>query len=124
VTPAELRKLPDGHRVEIRWAPGGPPKLALFVRLNGAGNPVLRVERVDHKGRGLGTYGAPRVFLPADVVRKVRRRAGVRACRRCGCTDDDCRGCIERTGRACYWAALDLCSACLDGSPPGIGRAA
>jgi hypothetical protein len=33
-------------------------------------------------------------------------------CRVCGCTDADCRGCIERTGLACSWVLPDLCSAC------------
>jgi hypothetical protein len=36
--------------------------------------------------------------------------AGV--CRVCGCTDDDCSGCVERTGEPCYWVKSDLCSAC------------
>jgi hypothetical protein len=36
----------------------------------------------------------------------------VRTCRRCGCTEMNCRGCIERTGRPCHWAEADLCSAC------------
>lgn len=40
--------------------------------------------------------------------------AMVRTCRICGCTDADCRQCIERTGRACYWVSGDLCSACLE----------
>jgi len=35
-----------------------------------------------------------------------------RKCRICGCTDDDCSGCIERTGQPCYWVDDDLCSAC------------
>lgn len=34
-------------------------------------------------------------------------------CRVCGCTDDDCSGCIERTGRPCSWVERDLCSACV-----------
>lgn len=34
-------------------------------------------------------------------------------CRVCGCTDIDCRGCIERTGKPCYWVEADLCSACV-----------
>ena len=38
----------------------------------------------------------------------------VRSCRVCGCTDNDCGGCIERTGRPCYWVGPDLCSACVD----------
>lgn len=33
-------------------------------------------------------------------------------CRVCGCTNQDCSGCIERTGEACYWVEHDLCSAC------------
>ena len=37
---------------------------------------------------------------------------GGRACRVCGCTDEDCSGCIERTGEPCYWVEEDLCSAC------------
>jgi chromosome partitioning protein len=35
-----------------------------------------------------------------------------RKCRICGCTDDDCRQCIEKTGKPCHWVAEDLCSAC------------
>lgn len=41
----------------------------------------------------------------------AKRTAG--RCRRCGCTDLDCTGCVERTGRPCHWAEPDLCSACL-----------
>ena len=36
----------------------------------------------------------------------------VRTCRVCGCTDNDCRGCFERTGKPCHWVEEDLCSAC------------
>ena len=42
------------------------------------------------------------------------RDAGVTSCRVCGCTDDDCSGCIKRTGRACHWVEADLRSACRD----------
>lgn len=35
-----------------------------------------------------------------------------RKCRVCGCTDDDCRQCIEKTGGPCHWVEEDLCSAC------------
>ena len=37
----------------------------------------------------------------------------VRKCRVCGCTDDDCSGCIEKTGVPCGWAEADLCTACV-----------
>lgn len=33
-------------------------------------------------------------------------------CRECGCTNDNCRGCVERTGEPCEWVEADLCSAC------------
>lgn len=35
-----------------------------------------------------------------------------RKCRVCGCTDNDCHKCIEKTGHPCHWIADDLCSAC------------
>lgn len=35
-----------------------------------------------------------------------------RKCRICGCTDDNCKQCIERTGKACHWVEADMCSAC------------
>lgn len=35
-------------------------------------------------------------------------------CRKCGCTDDDCRQCIEKTGEPCSWVEPDLCSACAE----------
>jgi hypothetical protein len=47
-----------------------------------------------------------------DVDTKVRVVGPVRQCRVCGCTDEDCSGCIERTGEPCGWAAADLCTAC------------
>jgi hypothetical protein len=37
-----------------------------------------------------------------------------RACRECGCTENDCSGCIARTGAPCHWIEADLCSACAD----------
>lgn len=35
-------------------------------------------------------------------------------CSVCGCTDKDCKRCIEKTGHACYWENLaeTVCSAC------------
>jgi hypothetical protein len=41
----------------------------------------------------------------------------VRRCRACGCTDNDCRVCIARTGVPCHWVEADLCSACLEDAP-------
>lgn len=35
-----------------------------------------------------------------------------KACRVCGCTDINCKQCIEKTGEPCYWIEPNLCSAC------------
>jgi hypothetical protein len=43
----------------------------------------------------------------------------MRKCRVCGCTDDDCRQCIQKTGEPCYWVEADLCSACQN--PRNVG---
>jgi hypothetical protein len=45
----------------------------------------------------------------------------IRTCRVCGCTDDDCTRCVERTGSPYWWVAADWCSACV-GVPPGRVR--
>lgn len=37
-----------------------------------------------------------------------------RHCRVCGCTDDNCSQCIQKTGRPCHWVEDDLCSACVE----------
>jgi len=37
-----------------------------------------------------------------------------RACRVCGCTDDNCEQCVEKTGEPCHWVEPDLCSACVE----------
>lgn len=41
-----------------------------------------------------------------------------RKCRICGCTDDDCRRCIEISGEPCFWVLDDLCSVCACGILP------
>jgi chromosome partitioning protein len=33
-------------------------------------------------------------------------------CRVCGCTEGDCRQCVEKTGIPCHWVEDNLCSAC------------
>ncbi len=63
--------------------------------------------RVDLAGRRMPPPGK----WPPAVMQAYFR--GLRqTCRVCGCTDDDCAGCIERTGEPCHWAEDDLCSAC------------
>jgi len=37
-------------------------------------------------------------------------------CKMCGCTDNDCRVCIRRTGAPCHWINdhHTICSACVE----------
>jgi ParB/RepB/Spo0J family partition protein len=46
--------------------------------------------------------------------KKLAETDAVRKCRICGCTDDDCQQCVEKTGEPCYWVEDDLCSACAE----------
>ncbi len=48
--------------------------------------------------------------IAAEVWERVR--LVMQVCRVCGCTDSDCRQCVERTGEPCHWVEPDLCSAC------------
>lgn len=36
----------------------------------------------------------------------------IERCVICGCTNSDCRQCIEKTGFPCTWVSENLCSAC------------
>lgn len=36
------------------------------------------------------------------------------SCKYCGCTDDNCSQCIEKTGEPCYWLEENVCSACFE----------
>lgn len=49
---------------------------------------------------------------PIDMTDDPEDSLDPRECRICGCTDDDCSDCVERTGQACSWSEPDLCSAC------------
>ncbi|MFN0068787.1 MAG: hypothetical protein ACKVYV_14260 [Limisphaerales bacterium] len=61
---------------------------------------------------GALTYLWARLRRAPVVYRVAVTPAGT--CRVCGCTDDDCRQCIERTGQPCSWANAQhtLCTAC------------
>jgi hypothetical protein len=62
-----------------------------------------RVVEIELKRRQPGAVQPD--LLPAGL-------AEVRRCRVCGCTDNDCRQCIEKTGTPCHWVGPNLCSAC------------
>jgi len=67
-----------------------------------------------------GHLGLFNVEIPRDMASAISNAMAsvIRCCRICGCTDDDCRQCIEKTGEPCYWVEPDLCSACVEGMRP------
>jgi hypothetical protein len=50
---------------------------------------------------------------------------GEQRCRVCGCTEQDCRQCIEKTGQPCSWVEgePDLCTACAEQEDAELGAA-
>jgi len=64
----------------------------------------------------------PEAAKEKGAKKPAKKKAGVRQCRVCGCTDDDCSNCIEETGERCYWVEDDLCSACVKLGKAGPGK--
>jgi hypothetical protein len=64
------------------------------------------------------------ISAPASTQRELPLTKE-RTCRVCGCTEDNCEQCIEKTGEPCHWVERDLCSACVgDIDEIGHGRRA
>jgi len=57
------------------------------------------------------TRRRPRALAHQAKGHEGRKRSALP--RPCGCTDDDCRQCIDETGSPCTWVEEDLCSACV-----------
>ncbi len=68
-------------------------------------NVLVAALNLARETRGKATH----TKLLQSAVNKLPERK----CRTCGCTEYDCRGCIERTGHQCSWVKWDLCSACV-----------
>lgn len=82
-----------------------PLAIASLARALGVENPPMP-ELKDFHPEGKGKPGSS----PGK---------GEGVCRVCGCTDDDCRQCIEKTGEPCHWVEPDLCSACAGAAAAG-----
>lgn len=52
----------------------------------------------------------------ADLNAWATKKGLKPCCRVCGCTDDDCTQCVEKTGEPCTWTEPGLCSACAEGA--------
>lgn len=84
----------------------------LVILLNGPGEPELMYRMstsvvLDHEELVLSMKTLERAIEDAAKILSLP------TCRVCGCTDLDCRQCIEKTGEPCYWVEEDLCSACV-----------
>jgi len=66
------------------------------------------------KPKPAGKKGKDKPAKGKKAKKEAGEESGVRTCRECGCTDDDCSGCIEKTGDPCCWVEEDLCSACAE----------
>ncbi len=85
------------------WDAFGVDKAALLRAAAGE-----RKEKEQAKGKG------KKAKAPTGAkAKKVEPVRFTKPCRVCGCTDDDCRQCIEKTGEPCSWVEADLCSACV-----------
>lgn len=71
---------------------------------------VRHLERFELAGGW--TIGSVYHPLVRAIDRVYGLAVGVRRCRHCGCTDDDCSECFARIGKPCCWIEKDLCSAC------------
>lgn len=111
------REGPDGQRLIWARSPLHAVEALLAVEIAEGG--------IAH---GEDTYVSIRTDMGAPVrtwhaIHDTGAIEAVRSCRICGCTDDDCTWCVERTGEPCTWATDDLCSACVDDGP-GTGQEA
>jgi ParB family transcriptional regulator, chromosome partitioning protein len=103
-----------------QWSEGNPEALKRAAEIFGIDVKTLEVEvkeRFKEKekkpaGKKAEASGKEKKTKSptASIKNKDNRTVGV--CRVCGCTDDDCRQCIEKTGVPCHWVEPDLCSAC------------
>jgi hypothetical protein len=59
---------------------------------------------------------------PVPLFDAPKEEPPPRSCRVCGCTDDNCADCIEKTGLPCHWIEEDLCSACVPEGEPVIEK--
>jgi hypothetical protein len=86
-----MHNLTSIHQIGGRSHPRGPLERRSVLTFNRSLQPIM--------------VSADNPALGEDAARR---------CRVCGCTDGDCRQCIEATGMPCVWVEEDLCSACAE----------
>jgi hypothetical protein len=61
---------------------------------------------------GLRSEESCKLFALADAAAAFDELQFEQRCRVCGCTQNNCERCVEKTGGSCCWVEDDLCSAC------------
>lgn len=90
-------------------------KLIDKARLTAVPHATLSVEA---KNKVTGNKPPAAVKEPKPKKEKVKTKPKIepevkeRTCRVCGCTQNNCQQCVEKTGSPCHWVEEDLCSAC------------
>lgn len=79
--------------------------MAVEIRMRFLKREVVAIE-LAAKASGLSRSEYCKAFIQEYVC-------WVQRCRVCGCTQNNCEQCIEKTGEPCHWVQDDLCSACV-----------
>lgn len=115
-----LREVADKYPIWVGFVREWPGLTDLYEsgkaeQLNDAMRPLVEEGRLADGWRrtDLGWQHKALDLVRSEVASEIDAIANTRTCVSCGCTEDDCSGCIERTGEACYWVDDDLCSACV-----------
>jgi hypothetical protein len=106
--PVNLERMARGEPVELNLRnidPGGPTTVLPDIDIVIAATDTDDWRRFAHAIPG----AVKPQYEPDEIFDEVNAPV---ACRVCGCTDDDCSGCIAKTGQPCHWVESDLCSAC------------
>ncbi len=109
-TVAKMLKI-DPKAIKAKAIAGMKPKGPKLVNVSADGKAAAKKKAGKKPAKDPGHL---------DLIPK-RKRAKRGVCSVCGCTEDDCRQCIEKTGKACHWVNDEhtLCSACQP-DPEGV----
>lgn len=102
----ELQGIGRLHQEGFKLKAGGETFLEFCTQVP-TGLPYIKVLKGLHAGKTFSVN-------PGDMMLALNETffTEIQTCRICGCTDDDCSQCVEKTGAPCHWVEEDLCSAC------------
>ncbi len=92
--------------------PENPLGIVSICDLHGGPGPDEAAPKGGRKRRAKNASALAGRRVAGDETMALVAATDPVACRKCQCTEDDCSGCVERTGEPCSWVEPDLCSAC------------